>query len=91
VKIVLFGIFLAIALLVIAAKSLVVAKEDECLVIFRLGRLFDVYGPGRSVIIPFCDRVVRINVETVPGWPNLSESEFRERAAQMAIQRETQR
>ncbi|HEV2765253.1 MAG TPA: SPFH domain-containing protein [Pyrinomonadaceae bacterium] len=77
-------IFLLIATLVVAAKTLVVAKEDERLVVFRLGKLLRVYGPGLSIIIPFTDRVVRVKVETIAGWRELSESELQQKAAQIA-------
>lgn len=77
-----FLIFLLFALLVLAAKSLVRAKEDELLVVFRLGKVLDVYGPGLSIVLPFLDRVIRVNVETIDGWENLSETELKQRAAQ---------
>jgi regulator of protease activity HflC (stomatin/prohibitin superfamily) len=87
VSIFLFYIFLLIALLVIAAKSFAVAKEDERLVVIRLGKLLGVYGPGLSIVIPFLDRVVRVKVEMIAGWRELSESELRKRAAQIAMKR----
>jgi regulator of protease activity HflC (stomatin/prohibitin superfamily) len=49
VKLLLFSSFLLIVILVLAAKSLAVAKEDERLVIFRFGKLLDVQGPGLSI------------------------------------------
>ena len=85
VSIFLFYIFLLIALLAVAAKSFAVAKEDERLVILRLGKLLGVYGPGLSVVVPFIDRVVRVKVEMIAGWRELSESEVRQRAAQIAM------
>jgi regulator of protease activity HflC (stomatin/prohibitin superfamily) len=85
VRVFLFFIFLSFALLILAAKSLVKAKEDELLVVFRLGELLDVYGPGRSIVIPYLDRVIRVKVETIDGWENLSESELKERAAQSVV------
>jgi regulator of protease activity HflC (stomatin/prohibitin superfamily) len=82
VRVFFFLIFLLFALLVLAAKSLVKTKEDELLVVFRLGKVLDVYGPGLSIVLPFLDRVIRVNVETIDGWENLSESELKQRAAQ---------
>ena len=84
-RVFLFFIFLLFALLILAAKSLVKAKEDELLVVFRLGTVLDVYGPGLSIVIPYLDRVIRVNVETIDGWENLSESELKQRAAQSVI------
>jgi regulator of protease activity HflC (stomatin/prohibitin superfamily) len=77
--------FLFIFLLVIAAKSLRVAKPDELLVIFRLEKCFAVYGPGWSVVIPFIDRVVKIKVEEIPNWQKLSETELQLQAAEIAV------
>ena len=62
-----------------AARSIVVARENERLVVFRLGRLFAVLPPGRNLIIPFADRVVRVNLEEIVGWQNLPEAELQER------------
>ena len=87
VSIFLFYIFLLIALLVIAAKSFAVAKEDERLVVIRLGKLLGVYGPGLSIVVPFLDRVVRVKVEMIAGWRELGESELQQRAAQIAMKR----
>lgn len=85
-RLLLFYLFVLLVLSVLAAKSLAVAKHDERLVILRFGKLLGVYGPGLSIVVPFLDRVVRINVETIDGWRELSESELRERAAQIAMQ-----
>ena len=78
-------LFILIAFLIVAAKSFAVAKEDERLVVLRLGKLLCVYGPGLSIVTPFIDRVVKIKVETIAGWRELGESELRQKAAQMAL------
>ncbi len=84
---ILFLFFLLVALLVLAARTLVVAKEDERLVIFRFGQLLAVSGAGWTIIVPFIDRVVRVKLEMIPGWQELSEDELRERAAELAMNR----
>jgi regulator of protease activity HflC (stomatin/prohibitin superfamily) len=58
VRVFLFFVFLLFALLILAAKSFVKAKEDELLVVFRLGEVLDVYGPGVSIVIPYLKDVV---------------------------------
>jgi regulator of protease activity HflC (stomatin/prohibitin superfamily) len=85
VRLLLFYILLLAVLLVIAAKSFAVAKEGERLVIIRLGKLLGVVGPGRWLIVPFLDRVVRVRVEQIAGWRELSESELQRRAADVAM------
>ena len=85
-RVFLFFIFLFFALLILAAKSFVMAKQDELLVVFRLGKVLDVYGPGLSIVFPYLDRAIRVKVETIAGWENLSESELKQRAAQSVIE-----
>ncbi len=55
-----------VALLVIAAGASVrVLREYERGVIFRLGRLVDMKGPGLILLIPIVDRMVRVGLRTV--------------------------
>ena len=56
-RVFLFFIFLLFALLILGAKSFVKAKEDELLVVFRLGELLNDYGPGLSIVIPYFFKV----------------------------------
>ncbi|WP_287372507.1 slipin family protein [Prosthecochloris sp.] len=55
-------IFLAVAFLVSAIKIL---REYERAVIFRLGRVIGSKGPGIIILIPFIDKMVRIDMRTV--------------------------
>ena len=55
-----------VALLVLAAGASVrVLREYERGVIFRLGRLIDMKGPGLILLIPIIDRMVRVGLRTV--------------------------
>ena len=55
-----------LALLVLAAGASVrVLREYERGVIFRLGRLVDMKGPGLILLIPIVDRMVRVGLRTV--------------------------
>ena len=57
---------LVVVILLVIASSLKVAAEYERGVVFRLGRLIDLKGPGLFVIIPFgVDRVVKIDLRVV--------------------------
>jgi regulator of protease activity HflC (stomatin/prohibitin superfamily) len=49
----------------LAAASVRVLREYERGVIFRLGRLIELKGPGVVVLIPFLDRLVRVSLRTV--------------------------
>lgn len=62
------GIFLAVVLGVLGisflASSIKVLAEFERVVVFRLGRLFGLKGPGLIMVIPIIDSVVRIDLRT---------------------------
>jgi regulator of protease activity HflC (stomatin/prohibitin superfamily) len=57
----------ALSILVIAlvAGTIKIAREYERGVIFRLGRLMPMRGPGLFLLIPFIERMVRIDLRTV--------------------------
>ena len=56
--VVLFGI-------IILANAVRVVREYDRLVVFRLGRLLGVKGPGLVLLIPIIDRAVRVGLRTV--------------------------
>jgi regulator of protease activity HflC (stomatin/prohibitin superfamily) len=64
VAVVLVLTFLA-AVAVAAAASIRILREYERAVVFRLGRLLGVKGPGLILLIPGVDRMVRIDLRTV--------------------------
>jgi regulator of protease activity HflC (stomatin/prohibitin superfamily) len=55
----------AAAVAVAAAASIRILREYERAVVFRLGRLLGVKGPGLILLIPAVDRMVRIDLRTV--------------------------
>jgi regulator of protease activity HflC (stomatin/prohibitin superfamily) len=58
-------LFLLALLAVSLATSLKVLNEYERGVIFRLGRIIGAKGPGLIILIPFVDRMVRIDLRTI--------------------------
>lgn len=56
---------LILALLAVASSAVKIAQEYERGVIFRLGRLIGVKGPGLFFIIPFVDRMVKVDLRTI--------------------------
>jgi regulator of protease activity HflC (stomatin/prohibitin superfamily) len=62
--IVVLAVLLAMAVLA-AGASVRVLREYERGVIFRLGRLVDMKGPGLILLIPIVDRMVRVGLRTV--------------------------
>jgi regulator of protease activity HflC (stomatin/prohibitin superfamily) len=53
-------------LIFVLANSLRVLREYERAVIFRLGRLQRVKGPGLILLIPLVDRMVKVSLRIVP-------------------------
>jgi regulator of protease activity HflC (stomatin/prohibitin superfamily) len=58
-------IVLFIFALIAIGASVRVLREYERGVIFRLGRLIDQKGPGMILLIPFIDRIVKVDLRTV--------------------------
>ena len=56
---------IVVVVIILLAKSLKVVAEYERGVIFRLGRLVGARGPGFFVIIPFIDRMVKVDLRVV--------------------------
>jgi regulator of protease activity HflC (stomatin/prohibitin superfamily) len=64
IVLVVIGVLVAIGLL-IAAASVHVLREYERGVVFRLGRLSQLKGPGVIFLVPFINRFVRVSLRTV--------------------------
>ena len=58
-------VIIAVFILLILASAIKVVNEYERGVVFRLGRLVGARGPGLFLIIPFVDRMVRIDLRVI--------------------------
>ena len=58
------AVILVVALTAVAS-AIRVLREYERGIVFRLGRLMEVRGPGLQVLIPSLDRMVRVSLRTV--------------------------
>jgi regulator of protease activity HflC (stomatin/prohibitin superfamily) len=56
---------IGLASLALAAASVRVLREYERGVVFRLGRVIDLKGPGVALLVPGADRMVRVSLRTV--------------------------
>jgi len=71
----LYWVILLLAITIIL--SLKTLREDERLVIIRLGRFFKIAGPGIVMNLPLIDRGIRVNLNRdLPGWQGLSKIEL---------------
>ncbi len=57
--------FLIIIAIIILSAAIKVLREYERGVIFRLGRLVGVKGPGLIILIPFIDKMVKVSLRTI--------------------------
>ncbi len=58
-------ILLVVFVIVILANAIRILREYERGVIFRLGRLIGVKGPGLILLIPIVDKMVKVSLRTV--------------------------
>jgi regulator of protease activity HflC (stomatin/prohibitin superfamily) len=58
-------VVLAVAAMVLAGASVRILREYERGVVFRLGRVIDLKGPGVALLVPGADRMVRVSLRTV--------------------------
>jgi regulator of protease activity HflC (stomatin/prohibitin superfamily) len=56
---------IGLAALALAGASVRVLREYERGVVFRLGRVIDLKGPGVALLVPGADRMVRVSLRTV--------------------------
>jgi regulator of protease activity HflC (stomatin/prohibitin superfamily) len=59
------GLFLVVIAFFVIASIIKILREYERGVIFRLGRLIPVKGPGLIILIPVVDKLVRVDLRTV--------------------------
>lgn len=61
-----YGIILLVIIILIILSSMIrILREYERGVVFRLGRLIGVKGPGLILLIPFIDRMVKISMRII--------------------------
>jgi len=58
-------VILAVVLLYILASSIRILNEYERGVVFRLGRMVGVRGPGLILLVPFIEKMVKVSLRTV--------------------------
>jgi regulator of protease activity HflC (stomatin/prohibitin superfamily) len=59
-------VIILLIILVIAVSTIRIAREYERGVVFRLGRLIDLKGPGLFLILPFgIDRLTKIDLRVI--------------------------
>jgi regulator of protease activity HflC (stomatin/prohibitin superfamily) len=80
-----FFMFLLVVFAVLAFKSFITIKDGEYVVVYRLGKLVRLNGPGAIIIIPFIDRVVKIPLHQIAGWQTMPEEELEKNVIKIAL------
>ncbi len=71
---------LVILALIYLAMSLRIVREHERYVVYRFGKFFKISGPGLLLLLPFLDKVIKVNLaEAFPDWQCLSQGELEEK------------
>jgi len=61
-----YGIVILVIIIIIILSSMIrILREYERGVVFRLGRLIGVKGPGLILLIPFIDRMVKVSLRVI--------------------------
>ena len=85
IPLIVLGLFLIIGI----PKSLIIVKENERGVVFRLGKFMHVTGPGLHIITPFIDKHDKINLnESIPDWQNMNDEDLEQKIRSIIISRQ---
>lgn len=58
-------VFIIVSVIYFLMSAIKILKEYERGVVFRLGRIIPVKGPGIIIIIPFIDKLIKVSMRTV--------------------------
>lgn len=65
-----------IVVIFLLALSLKVVRETQRVVVYRVGKLKGIFGPGIVWVFPFIDKVITIELnQALPEWRGMSELE----------------
>ena len=79
-------ILLIIVLFIFLKTSIKVLKENEMIVVLRLGHVHRVVGPGPRTVFYPADWAVRVNLDDkLPGWNVLSPDELISKVSDLVL------
>jgi regulator of protease activity HflC (stomatin/prohibitin superfamily) len=79
-------VFFLVLVIVGLFQSIRVVAENQRMVVFRLGKFLSVYGPGLNIIVPFCDKVIMVDLnKEIPVWMSMSEEEINKKVREHAL------
>jgi regulator of protease activity HflC (stomatin/prohibitin superfamily) len=72
--------------IVLLTKGVLTIKENQRIVILRLGKHASTLGPGLVIIIPFVDQPIYVNLtKHIPEWRSLEETEIKRKVEDMVL------
>ena len=87
-----FYLLAIVVIILFLSAATKVLREYERGVIFRLGRIERVVGPGLVIVIPIIDKLIKVDLsKRIPEWQGLSEKELQERIEQVVMSDPEQR
>jgi regulator of protease activity HflC (stomatin/prohibitin superfamily) len=67
-------------IVLVIGLSIKIVREDQRMVVLRIGRFLRVAGPGLVWLIPVIDRGVKVNLtRDFPGWQAIPQYELEEK------------
>ncbi len=79
------SIVACVLLVLVALSGVRIAPDGARLVVVRLGQPLRIDGPGIRFILPFLDRIHRVDLDsTLPEWRSLAEAEIEQRLLHLA-------
>jgi regulator of protease activity HflC (stomatin/prohibitin superfamily) len=79
------GVLLLTGLVLICRSGRVLEKHHRG-VLFRRGRFEKILEPGFHLVLPYADRLFRINVdEKIPMWREISAAELEDKLKEVVI------
>ena len=80
------NLLLVVFAIIVISTSVKIIREDERVVIFRLGRYLGIGGPGVIIKYPFVDKIVKVNLtKSVTGWQTLSKETLDEKIKSIVL------
>lgn len=75
-----FVFLVIVVLMILQWKAVKIVRQEQRLVVFRLGKFFDVRQPGLHILVPFIDQARLIDLQSeVPEWRTLSDTQLVDR------------
>ena len=81
-----FILVFIVVIIIFSTKAVIVVKENQRIVQLRLGKYFNIIGPGLVLIIPIIDIPVVVNLtKHLPDWQSMTNEEINENIKRLVL------